>query len=146
MNELIIKEKLNKAGMKIQAIFNLTKLKKNANGLQQIFVVDSSNDEKLGYLDFEYCGDGTLLIIGFHSDEIYRGNGHGRMMHELLLEIAPTVENEALKQGFKRKLTYIDGKIREHGISKSELIEIYKKLGYEIIDNERIKYDIQINK
>ena len=96
--------------------------------------LQNSYFQEIGYLIFNYYSDGKIFITDFKVNN--RGIGHGRLLHDFFLEVLPQIEEIAFSLNIRSiEMSSITGELYPDGISRSDLIAIYKRFGYMIDGN-----------
>ncbi|RIX59295.1 hypothetical protein D3P08_03830 [Paenibacillus nanensis] len=137
MLNTISKNALNQKNEEVTVSCSLFELRQGMIRTFRISLFDYRYKE-IGYLIFNYYESG-IYITQFKVDDI--GIGHGRIIHDFFLEMLPQIEEIAFSLGLRsNRIAIVEGELRPDGISRSDLITIYKKFGYEVDGND-IKLD-----
>lgn len=134
IKNILTKETSDKYGKLVRLSCDIAELRQ---GMLRTFriKIDDFLFENMGYLIFEYCREGKIFISDLKS--FNKRQGHGKLMHDFLLEILPDIEDLALSQNlYKNKISYIEGELfPSDGSTRNELILFYRNLGYEVDNN-----------
>ncbi|MCG7377407.1 hypothetical protein MH215_10405 [Paenibacillus sp. ACRSA] len=102
-------------------------------GMVRPFRLTIQNEQfhDVGYLIFNYYYDGKIYITDFKVQN--QGVRHGRLLHDFFLEVLPQIEEIAFEMELRSvKMHIIEGELFPNGISRNDLIAIYRHFGYKI--------------